>query len=99
MVNSAADFNCRTLASGPATASAMASTLTKVKGSSRHGPDKPCRYALRLDANLPARVLGPVLRMALARLAAICFSLAMFYHSPLLLFDQLGIRILRTGLF
>jgi hypothetical protein len=31
---------------------------------------------LRLDRNLPSRLVGPVLRLALARFAAICFSLA-----------------------
>jgi hypothetical protein len=51
----------------------MATILAPVIGSSRNGPDKPCRDALRLDAILPARVLGPVLRLALARLAAICY--------------------------
>ena len=35
------------------------------------------RYALRLDIARPAAVFGPVLRLALARLAAICFSEAM----------------------
>jgi hypothetical protein len=44
--------------------------------SSRKGRDSPWRSGLRLDFNRPAAVLGPVLRMALARLAAICFSVA-----------------------
>jgi hypothetical protein len=38
------------------------------------GPDSPCANALRLDLSFPAAVLGPVLRCALRRLAAICFS-------------------------
>lgn len=54
----------------------MAAALTEVAGSSRRGADKPCRSALRLDFERPAAVLGPVLFFALARLAAICFSLA-----------------------
>jgi hypothetical protein len=35
------------------------------------GHHKPCLNALRLDFNRPAAVLGPVLSLALARLAAI----------------------------
>jgi hypothetical protein len=33
--------------------------------------DNPCLRALRLDRSFPAAVLGPVLRLALARLALI----------------------------
>jgi hypothetical protein len=53
---------------------AMASAFAEVLLSSRKGRDKPWRKALRLDFNRPAAVLGPVLFRALARLAAICFS-------------------------
>ena len=54
----------------------MAPTLAEVAESNGAAADSPCRYALRLAFSLPAAVLGPVLRMELARLAAICFSLA-----------------------
>src|SRR5882724_1652920 len=75
----------------------MASTLAEVTESNRNGAEKPCRNALRLDAILPARVLGPVLRLALARLAAICFSLAISDRSASSLFDHLGGRLSRTA--
>jgi hypothetical protein len=45
--------------------------------SSRKGSDRPWRSALPLDFNRPAAVLGPMLFCALARSAAICFSVAM----------------------
>src|SRR5216684_5642916 len=54
----------------------MASAFSDVAMSSRKGRDSPWRNALRLDFNRPAAVLGPVLFCALARLAAICFSVA-----------------------
>jgi len=73
---SVADVNRSSLACSPASTWAMASILAKVTGSGRNGADRPCRYALRLDFNLPAGVLGPQLSRALARLAAICFSVA-----------------------
>ena len=73
---STADVNRSSLACSPASKWAMASILAEVAGSGRNGTDRPCRYALRLDFSLPARVLGPQLSRALARLAAICFSVA-----------------------
>jgi hypothetical protein len=50
--------------------------VAALDGSSGIGPERPCRWALRLDLSLPAAVLGPVLRWALARLALICLSVA-----------------------
>jgi hypothetical protein len=38
------------------------------------GIDNPCLSALRLDLSFPAADFGPVLSLALARLAAICRS-------------------------
>src|SRR5882762_4782498 len=72
----------------------MASTLADMMGSSCSGADRPCRNALRLDAILPATVLGPVLRLALARFAAICFSLAISQRCSVVR-DQL--LLIRTG--
>src|SRR3979411_1655224 len=69
----------------------MASAFSDAAMSSRKGRDSPWRNALRLDFNRPAGVLGPVLFCALARLAAICFSVAM---KALLLGDLVGIVIL-----
>src|SRR5258708_25276652 len=74
--NSAADLNFSSFGSSPISAWAMAPALADVTGSNRNGDDKPWRYALRLDFSLPAAVFGPVLFLALARLAAICFSVA-----------------------
>src|SRR6266446_5300866 len=72
--NSAAKSNRSSPECSPSTACAMASTVGS--GTNGKGRERPCRYAFRLDARLPSAVLGPVLRLALARLAAICFSLA-----------------------
>jgi hypothetical protein len=58
-------------------ARAMASVAAIISESSGNGPDNPCRYALPLERRLPATVFGPVLRLALARFAAICLSVAM----------------------
>src|SRR5258707_6774942 len=55
----------------------MASIAAIVGMSSGNGPDSPCRNALPLERRLPAAVFGPVLRLALARFAAICRSVAM----------------------
>jgi hypothetical protein len=59
-----------------AKARAMSSILMAVSPSIRNGPDKPCLKALRLELKRPRSVLGPVLSLALARLAAICFAVA-----------------------
>jgi hypothetical protein len=45
-----------------------------VSGVNGNGFERPCRRAFFDDLNLPPGVFGPVLFLALARLAAICFS-------------------------
>jgi hypothetical protein len=52
------------------------SILATMAPSIGNGPDKPCLKALRLELNRPLSVFGPVLSLALARLAAICFAVA-----------------------
>ena len=73
LANSTAEAQCSSLVS----ARAIAWTFEDIAKSSRDGRDKPCRNELRLDTILPSAVFGPVERLALARLAAICLSVAM----------------------
>src|SRR5271168_1203505 len=57
-------------------ASARLSISIGIRCSGLAGEANPWRKALRLEASRPLLVLGPVLRLALARLAAICRSVA-----------------------
>jgi hypothetical protein len=68
---------CASLAPGPAIRSASAATSGASVGSASTGRLSPWRSALRATAALPARVRGPVLRAALARLAARTAALVM----------------------
>jgi hypothetical protein len=68
--------------------------------------ERPCLNALRLDLRRPSLDLGPQLRFELARLAAICFSVAIISHKharrtrPLFVArsDFTDIFVLRQGL-
>jgi hypothetical protein len=64
------------LASSPAIRPASSAASAASEESASTGTFSPWRSALRATAALPARVRGPVLRAALARLAARIFSLA-----------------------
>jgi hypothetical protein len=75
----------------------MASAFADVAMSRCNGTDRPWRNALPLDFNRPAAVLGPVLFCALARLAAIYFSVAT--EALLLLGGFVGIVTLTPGVF
>jgi hypothetical protein len=75
-------------------ARAMMSIFMAMTPSIGNGPDKPCRKALRLELNCPISVFGPVLSLALARLAAICFAVAIEFfaqHVPRLLCVQMRV--------
>jgi hypothetical protein len=65
------------LASGPAICPTNAVTSAASVASASTGRLRPWRSALRADAALPASVRGPVLRDALARLAARTAALVM----------------------
>jgi hypothetical protein len=67
---------CSSVAGAPAKCANDGMIFSTANGSGCPGRDRPCRKALRLDFCFPAAVLGPVLRFALARFAAICFSVA-----------------------
>ena len=70
--SSALSSNLQLLAPSPASARVMASFASDLHPVATR--TNPCRYALRLDFDLPATVFGSVLRLALTRLAAICFQ-------------------------
>jgi hypothetical protein len=67
---------CSSLAPSPAIRRASAAASAASAGSASTGRLSPWRSALRALRCLPARVRGPVLRAALARLASRTFSLA-----------------------
>jgi hypothetical protein len=65
---------CSSVAGALINAPTLVMIFSTVNESGCLGRDRPCLKALRLEFCFPAAVLGPLLRLALARLAAICFS-------------------------